>query len=129
VIAQGIATQAQQETGTDVLVAVTPGRQQFHPSAAKAWVYADAAGNATVSYNTSSVTDIGAGQIGHNYTTAFSTANKCVGCTISASVTDRFVLQNNAGTFSTSRTDFIVYNAASVASDPNNWFLTAFGDQ
>ena len=36
-IALGIATQAQQETATSLVVTVTPGRQQYHPSAAKAW--------------------------------------------------------------------------------------------
>ena len=35
--ALGIATQAQQETGTSLVVTVTPGRQHHHPSAAKAW--------------------------------------------------------------------------------------------
>ena len=37
-IAADVATQANQETATSTTTIVTPGRQQFHPSAAKAWV-------------------------------------------------------------------------------------------
>jgi len=69
------ATQANQETGTATDVYVTPGRQQYHISAAKAWVrwYVDT-GTPTVSsnYNVSSLTDGGAGVTTVNFTTNFS---------------------------------------------------------
>ena len=43
------ATQAQQEAGTALTAPVTPGRQQYHPSAAKAWIQCNFNGD-TVSY-------------------------------------------------------------------------------
>lgn len=72
------ATQAQQETGTALTAVVTPGRQQFHPSAAKAWVQYDSAGGLTSSYNLSSVTDNGAGNLSPVWNVDFSSANYCV---------------------------------------------------
>lgn len=69
-----IATQAEQETGSATDKIVTPGRQQYHASAAKAWAYYN---NFAVgaSYNVSSVTDNGAGDQTVNFTTAFSGAS------------------------------------------------------
>lgn len=69
-----IATQAEQEAASSVAVAVSPGRQQYHPSAAKAWVRFNGTGTLAIgtSYNVSSVTDGGAGIYTPNYTTNFS---------------------------------------------------------
>lgn len=71
-----VATQANQETGTDNTVFVSPGRQQYHPSAAKAWVNFNGTGTLAVrdSYNVSSVTDNGTGDYTVNFSTAFSGA-------------------------------------------------------
>jgi hypothetical protein len=71
-----IATQAQQETGTSTTVFVSPGRQQFHASACKAWVLFNGTGTLAVtgSYNVTSVTDNAAGDYTVNFTTAFSGA-------------------------------------------------------
>jgi len=74
------ATQAQQETGSSTAVFVSPGRQHFHDSAAKAWLTGDYAGGgtpspATDSYNVSSVSDSGPGLMTVNFTTSFSSAN------------------------------------------------------
>jgi hypothetical protein len=72
------ATQAQQEAGSVTTAAVTPGQQQSHPSAAKAWAsYDSVPGTPTldVSYNVSSLTDNGTGDITVNFTTAFSSSN------------------------------------------------------
>lgn len=73
-----VATQSDQETATSTALAVTPGRQQYHPSAAKAWVRWDASsGTPTIvsSYNVTSLTDNGVGDTTINFTTAFSNAN------------------------------------------------------
>lgn len=72
------ATQSDQETATSTTTAVTPGRQQFHPSAAKGWCLCNFAGTAVASYNVSSVTDAGAGTQTVNWSTSFSSANYCV---------------------------------------------------
>jgi hypothetical protein len=51
-----LAAQSDQETGTSTTVYVTPGRQQFHQSAAKGWVNDNTnSSTANASYNVSGV--------------------------------------------------------------------------
>lgn len=71
------ATQAQQESGSAITNPVTPGRQHFHPSAAKAWINFNGSGTpaARDSYNVSSITDNGVGDYTLNFSTSFSGAN------------------------------------------------------
>jgi hypothetical protein len=72
-----IATQSEQETGTDTTKVVTPGRQHFHPCSAKAWAAVTVSGGTpTLSkgYNVASITDNGAGDFTINFTTALSDA-------------------------------------------------------
>lgn len=72
------ATQAEQEAGSSTSVYTSPGRQQYHPSAVKAWVNFDGtAGTISprASYNVSSITDNGTGDYTMNLTTSFSSAN------------------------------------------------------
>jgi hypothetical protein len=71
------ATQAEQETGSSLTVGVTPGRQQFHPSASKAWVRFNSAGTVAASYNITSITNNGTGDWTVNIGTDFSSANYC----------------------------------------------------
>lgn len=71
-----IAIQSEQETGTDTTRAVTPGRQHFHPSAAKFWVHWTA--NSTTmlaSYNMTSIADTAVGDADGTIATDFSSAN------------------------------------------------------
>jgi len=86
------ATQAQQEAGTDITVGVTPGRQQFHPSAAKAWVIFNASGTIAASFNVSSVTDNGVGNWTVNFTVNFSSVNYMAQITISRPATPSTVV-------------------------------------
>lgn len=72
-----LATQAEMEAGTDTTVSVTPGRQHFHPSAAKGWAEFDNAGVETGTYNVSSVADTGSGKWTVNWDTDFSAATYC----------------------------------------------------
>lgn len=77
-----IATQAEMEAATSTVKAVTPGRQKFHPSAAKAWIkgsYSAGVPQDDASYNVTSLDDDGIGLIGVNFTTAMSTANYAAG--------------------------------------------------
>jgi len=71
----GAATQAEQETASSTTVIVTPGRQQYHPSAAKAWLRYATTGSTTItlSYGISSLTDNGTGDTTVTFSTAFST--------------------------------------------------------
>lgn len=68
------ATQADQETGTSTTSFVTPGRQQFHASAAKAFVSFTLTGSIERGYNVTSVTDTSSSVKAINFTTAFSDA-------------------------------------------------------
>lgn len=76
-IVAGAASQAEQEAGSSTTVYVSPGRQQFHPSAAKAWVNFNGTGTVAIraSYNVTSVTDNGVGDYTVNFTTAIKDAN------------------------------------------------------
>lgn len=70
-----IATQAQQETGTSVINAVSPGRQHYHPSAAKFWVMWNGTGTTILaSYNVTSITNSGTGDEVVTIATDFSSA-------------------------------------------------------
>jgi hypothetical protein len=68
------ASQAQQESASATNVYVCPGRQQFHPSAMKAWAKVTNAGTPTLSqsYNVGSLTDNGTGDTTVTFSTAFS---------------------------------------------------------
>ena len=68
------ATQAEQETGTATNVYTSPGKQQYHVSAAKAWINFNGTGTVAInaSYNISSITDNGTGRYTINFTVAFS---------------------------------------------------------
>ncbi len=77
-----IAIQSEMEAGTDTARAVVPGRQHYHPSAAKAWVNCDNSGANTASYNVSSVTDVATGRAQANLTNSMSSANyAAISCT------------------------------------------------
>ena len=77
-----VAVQSEMETGTSTTLAVTPGRQHFHVSAAKAWVSFDPTASILASYNVTSITDSGLGDFTVNYTTSFSSANYAALCTL-----------------------------------------------
>lgn len=69
------ATQAQQEAASSTAVYVSPGTQQYHPSAPKAWCsYAHVSGVPTIqrSYNVASITDTGTGDAKINLTISLS---------------------------------------------------------
>lgn len=74
-----LATQAEQETGSATDKLVTPGRQHFHQSAAKAWGYTTYSGGTptlqTPSYNMTSITDDGVGLLTWTIATDFSSGN------------------------------------------------------
>lgn len=78
----GFAAQSDQETATSTTLAVTPGRQQFHPSACKAWCSFNGTGTPAMNgtpYNfDASITDGGAGIYSLTFTNDLSSANYCV---------------------------------------------------
>lgn len=72
--AASMATQADQETASSVVLAVSPGRQQYHPSAAKAWIFWTIAGAIEASYGISSLTDNGVGDFTLVFSVTFTSA-------------------------------------------------------
>ena len=95
------ATQAEQETGTATNVYVSPGRQQYHQSACKAWINFNGTGTIAiaVSYNITSITDINTGRYTVTIATDFSSANYSF----------------SYGSFGTGSTDYMVWGYDSVA--------------
>ena len=130
------ATQAEQETGTATDKIVTPGRQQFHPSAGKAWVKFDVAGTENAMHNVDSVTDTGTGDWTVNITTDFSSADYAVVSgwrdDADSSDNDRLTVVGSqaAGSFQIRMRNTNVSNPA--LSDPgaaDDIHAVAFGDQ
>lgn len=72
-----VATEVQQEAGSSLITYVTPGTQQFHRSACKAWVTFNGTGTLAENgtYNLTSVTDNGTGNYTINIATDFIDTN------------------------------------------------------
>src|SRR3990167_7469819 len=86
------AVQADQETGTSLVVPVVPGVQQFHPSTVKVWVEAQTDGGISVSYNVASLTDVGTGDVDVVIATDFSAAAYVVhGTALKDSTTSQYL--------------------------------------
>lgn len=123
------ATQAEMETASSTSVATTPGRQQYHPSAAKFWVHYTGTGTPTIqaSYNVSSITDEGTGVYTINLTTAFSSANyarvggaeKLSGASSATTLTGTTF----SGTYQ------LVYTLDGTLVDSSKVFCVGYGDQ
>ena len=121
-----IAIQSEMETATDTVRAVVPGRQQFHPSAAKAWLSADASGGINASYNITSIADTGTGILGVTIAQDFSSSSYVI--TTSARTGGSVVCcisAQAAGTCSIS-----AYRTSTDAPiDPIGYQVAMFGDQ
>lgn len=87
-----IAIQSEMEAAVSATLAVTPGRQHFHPSAAKGWVNTDMTAGTpavVVGYNVNSITDHGTGDLTVNWETDFSSGNYVIaGCAREAAGND-----------------------------------------
>lgn len=122
-----IATQAQQESATGTVNVVTPARQQYHPSAAKAWarVTEDGAGNYTLAaaYNIASVTDNGTGNVTITFDVDFSSAAYACFVTTDSSGTMAAATSPAAGSVVVR-----IFNTTPTAVD-DGFYLVAFGDQ
>lgn len=126
------ATSSDQGTGaspgaTTGLI-VTPGKQQYHPSAAKFWIKCDAAGATNLSYNVASITDAGVGSLTVTIATDFSTASYCclVGLQTDGAMYGR--VYNTTPPAAGSVTCFSA-NFSGTPLDPDKWHVSGFGDQ
>lgn len=127
-ILTGAATQAEQETGSSTTTIVTPGRQQYHPSAAKCWVRAGISGDIYVSYNVTSVTDTGTGIATVTIATDFSGAYFVPVLSVDAS--GFLPLTSTILSDATTVVLRCYNNATSGFADPTlAYHMVAFGDQ
>lgn len=126
-----VATQANMESASATNLVVSPGRQQFHPSAAKAW--ADwtpiaGTGSATInaSYNVTSISDDGTGLFTVTIATDFSSAHYAISHSqlTPGQTYVTFSTSQAAGTLSIN----VGTLATGTAVDPTQAFFTAFGD-
>lgn len=136
-----VATQTDQEAASSTTLAVTPGRQVFHPSALKAWVKFNGTGTPaiTVGHNASSITDNGTGDWTVNWTTAFSSADYCIGCNVgnpSSTTSLIAILERNgstgavvAATSSSVRVNAYAVFAGGTATDSERVYVFAAGDR
>lgn len=127
------ATQAQMETATSTTVFVTPGRTQYHPGVAKAWVtFVGSSGSILASSNVASITRNGTGDYTVTFTTAFSSANYALSgtCGYSANA-GAYVSINRYSTASPLQTTSarIECNVPGSRVDPELVSVLFFGDQ
>lgn len=136
VITNFVATQAQQEAGSDGSVYTSPARQHFHPSAAKCWGYVTvSAGTPTLQngYNLTSITDTATGRLTVTINTDFSSANWA--CAMSVTSTNVTAQQCNVETGSQAAGSVIltcydgVGGSGGTQSDPAAWHMVGYGDQ
>jgi flagellin len=125
-----VAAQSEMETATAVDAIVSPGRQHFHPSAAKFWCQASISGTAITSYNVTSVTDTAVGKVTVNIANDFSSADFCAvgGAVLNLGATAALLYAVSpptaAGTILVQATN--IANNAFV--DPAEWSVVGFGD-
>jgi len=127
-----VASQAEMEAGSSTSVFVTPGRQHFHPSAAKFWVVFT--GNSTTilaSYNMTSISD-GTTEATVTIATDFSSANWCCMATGEGTTSSAVANARLATTRSIAAGSIIVFcidgQATPVIQDPTRWHVCGFGD-
>lgn len=126
-----LTTQALQEAASSNVVAVTPGRQQYHPSAAKFFLKCNVAGSINVSYNVTSISDVGTGSVGVSFTTAFSTADYAILATVMGNTAGQNAQVTNAGQNAGSIANVLCFTAGApaTAADPTSYYVAGFGDQ
>lgn len=120
------ATQAQQEAGSVTTAFVTPGRQQYHNSAAKAWAVETQSGGTysnPASYNITSISKNSTGNLTIAIATDFSSANWVAVVTPSESFIVGCCANRAAGAV-----DVIMRTNGDVAADSGFSFV-GFGDQ
>lgn len=129
-----IAIQSEMETGTDTTRAVTPGRQHFHPSAAKVWC-ASTQSSTTIqkAYNVASVADTSAGISTIEIATDMSDALYSVVVNAehnsASGTTQTYNVDNGGRAVGTYVIQSWQVDGTEVLTDPSaSWFSEVFGD-
>jgi len=120
-----VATQAEEAAATSATTDVTPANQQFHPSAAKCWAYVTvSAGTPTLvaSYNITSITDTGVGDLTITIATDFASANWVALAVVDSNMVE--VAARTAGTV-----ELKAFNFVPALADPGAYNFVGFGTQ
>lgn len=123
-----VATQANQETASSTTTLVSPGRQQFHPSALKGWLKCDVAGNVDASYNVTSISDVADGVVEVTWATDFSGTNYYIGVSIETSVALACRIANGTPTAGVTRVHAYTVDTPAL-TDPTKYYVAVSGDQ
>lgn len=119
------ASQSDQETRTSTTVYVSPGRQQYHPSAAKVCCFCGITGNIVYNYNMSSVTDTGTGVATMVFDVDFSSTSYVALAMIdSSNAYFAHANSNSAGSIVIECRD-----AGGTNQDPTGYWFAGLGDQ
>lgn len=131
------ATQAEMEAGTATNKYVTPQGVNWHPGVSKFWVKAGVTGNVLASWNVTSLTDNGTGDITVTIATDFSSVDYCAQVSVEMTATTYAVANTRephirfggqaAGTLRCDCTDNTA--TTSLIKDPTFWHISGLGDQ
>lgn len=127
-----IAIQSEMETGTSTSLAVTPGRQAFHPAHPKAWAYVTVSGGTpslAASHNVTGITDAGVGELTVTIATDFSSANWACPCAGSKGAGAAEAVRDVGPTTQAAGSVLLgCANHLQDAVDPDAWHMTGLGD-
>lgn len=124
-VAVNFVTQTDQESASSNVLAVTPGRQHFHPGSLKVWTKWGITTTIDASYNTSSITDNAIGDWTVNFTTAFSSVNYAFGYQKLGTCFNDIGNAQNTGSCRVQNND----DAGGGPFDPTKNYFMAAGDQ
>lgn len=128
------ASQAEQETGTEAAKYVAPATQQYHASAAKAWgqvTYSTGTPTLNASYNMTSITDTGTGDLLFTIATDFSSGSYAV-ATQGAIPSASSVLLTRVDSPAAGSVSLFFQTETGTKTDPSDGFVSSislFGDQ
>jgi len=126
------ASQSDQESGASNTVAVTPGRQQFHSSAAKMWGYVTLNGGVPTlqaSYNITSITDADVGRLVVTIATDFSSANWGLLATLARDDAAAGYAKDRKNSHSAGTFEVMGFNSTGTLIDPDAYNFAGYGDQ
>lgn len=128
------ASQAEMEAASSTTVYASPGRTQYHPGVAKAWITFNGTGTPAVraAYNVdSSITDNGTGDYTVSWTTDFSSINYCIAAFCAGSASDSYVASEGGSGSNPAVGSIRVQCQQTNGTQVDQEFvmITAFGDQ
>ena len=110
-------------------MAVTPGTQKYHPTAAKAWGLFGVTGNLLAGFGVSSITDTGTGQAGVNFSTSFSSTTYVVNVTVEVTGGSAAIVGGLASSARSVGTVNVISTIAGAPTDPTTYSVCCYGDQ